>query len=207
VTRIALGLAIVLAFVLAACSINHKSESYACEINTDCDSGRVCSGGFCVVAGSQIDAPKSDANRPPTDGNSCPSQCSSCNVSQKTCTINCQMSNCQNQVVCPAGYRCDIQCNTDNACRAGINCQMGLSCNIECTTKSSCENVQCGAGPCAVSCSGPQSCKNVSCGNSCACDVLCSGLQSCSSGIQCSSFACRSGLGCTSVPALCHSCQ
>jgi hypothetical protein len=114
VTRIVVGLAVGIVIGLAACSINHKSDSFACEINTDCESGRVCSGGFCVVAGSQIDAPKGDATTM-RDGstNNCPSQCSSCNVQQKTCTINCMMSNCQSQVVCPAGYRCEIQCNTD----------------------------------------------------------------------------------------------
>jgi len=202
--RIVVGIAL----LLAACSINHKSDGYSCDINTDCESGRVCSGGFCVVNGSQIDAPRTgDAPRGDANNGQCPSQCSSCNVTQHTCTINCQTSNCQNTVVCPAGYKCDIQCNTDGACRNGINCTMGASCNIECLSKQSCENVTCGAGPCAVSCSGPASCKNVACSNSCACDVLCSGSQSCASGIACSSFACRSGLGCTSVPALCHSCQ
>lgn len=200
--------AICFGLLLAACSITHKSDGYSCNLNADCDSGRVCSGGFCVVAGSQIDAPRLDAPREMGDANNgCPAQCSSCNVQQKTCSINCMTSNCQNTVVCPAGYKCAISCNTDNACRNGINCTQGASCNIECTSKSSCENVQCGSGPCAVSCGGAQSCKNVSCNNSCACDVLCTGSQSCQQGINCSSIACRSGLGCTSVPALCHSCQ
>ncbi|HTL33822.1 MAG TPA: hypothetical protein VL326_11890 [Kofleriaceae bacterium] len=201
---------ICIALLLAACSINHKSDGYACEINNDCEGGRVCSGGFCVVNGSQIDGPRSiDAPRIGDANTGCPAQCSSCNTSQKTCTINCMTSNCQNTVVCPIGYKCDIQCNTDNACRNGINCTMAASCNIDCIAKSSCENVQCGAGPCAVTCSGPSACKNVSCNASCACDVLCTGSQSCSSGISCTSFACRgtNGIGCTSVPALCHSCQ
>jgi hypothetical protein len=204
-------LVIIAALVLTGCSVTHKSDQYACTKNTDCESGRECSiDGFCVLVGTAIDAPKpTDAPRGDGGGNAgCPSQCTSCNTAQKTCTINCaQGGNCPNQVVCPAGYKCDIQCNTDGSCRNGINCTQGASCNIDCVSKQSCENVQCGMGPCSVSCGGQASCKNVSCGNSCACDVLCTGIQTCASGIQCSSFACRSGLGCTSVPALCHSCQ
>jgi hypothetical protein len=195
-----------IALLLAACSINHKSDAYACEKNTDCDQGRVCSDGFCVVSGTQIDAPRGDAPRGDAN-NQCPAQCSACIVSQHSCTINCMSGNCTNQVVCPAGWKCDIMCNADGACKNGINCMLGASCNIECTNKESCQNVQCGAGPCAVNCSGSSTCRNVSCGTSCACDVLCGGANSCSQGILCSSVACRSGLGCTSVPALCHSCN
>ena len=197
--------AVCIALLLAACTINHASDKYSCTKNTDCDPGRVCSDGYCVVAGSQVDASRTDG--PKGDGGTCPSACSSCNVSQRTCTINCQTSNCTNTVVCPTGYKCDIMCNIDGSCKNGINCLNGASCNVECQAKDSCQNVQCGTGPCAVNCAGASSCRNVACGSSCACDVLCSGASSCSSGIQCSSFACKSGLGCTSVPALCHSCQ
>jgi hypothetical protein len=193
--------------VLASCSINHRSEQYACQVNDDCSGNRVCDNGFCIVAGS-IDAakPPSDAR---TDMN-CPAPCTTCNLTQKTCTINCQSTNCTNNVItCPTGYRCDILCNVDNACRDGINCKMSAACNVDCTGKSSCEKVQCGPGPCDINCSGVSSCKDVSCANSCACDVTCTGNQSCQSGITCTSLACRSttGLGCTSVPAFCHSCN
>jgi hypothetical protein len=195
-----------IALLLTACTINHASDKYACTKNTDCDPGRVCSDGFCVVSGSQVDASHIDAPRG-GDGGQCPAGCTSCNVAQKTCTINCMLGSCNGQVTCPTGYKCDIQCNTDGSCKNGINCQNAASCNVECQSQNSCQNVQCGTGPCAINCAGQSSCKNVACGSSCACDVLCSGSSSCSSGIQCSSFACKSGLGCTSVPALCHSCQ
>ncbi len=199
--------AAVLAAVTTSCSINHRSDQYACTLNTDCTDGRVCDNGFCIVAGS-IDAPKpTDAPKPGGDTNNCPSQCTTCNLRQKTCTINCQTSNCTNTVTCPAGFKCDIQCNADNSCRNGINCQLAASCNIDCSGKQSCQNVQCGPGPCDVGCIGAASCRGVECNNSCACDVVCTGNQSCGEGIQCTSLACRSGLGCTSVPAFCHSCQ
>lgn len=203
-------LAIALLIALASgCSIRHASESFACNDSTPCEQGRICDNGFCVLAGS-IDAPKppGDARTPDGGNQGCPPGCTTCSVQQKTCTINCQMGGCTNTVTCPAGYQCDILCNTDNSCRNGVNCQQGTSCTVECSGKSSCQNVQCGTGPCDVECSGVQSCRGVSCSNSCACDVACTGNQACE-GIQCTSLACRSttGRGCTSEPAFCDSCQ
>ncbi len=198
-----LALAIAL---LAACSISHRTGDYACTKQSDCGNGRVCTDGFCVLPGS-VDAPNGSGNQHDAPQSGCPTACSSCNTGQKTCTIDCRTKDCTQQVSCPAGYRCDIECNTDNACRNGVNCQLGISCMVNCSGKASCENVQCGLGPCDVACSGTGACKNVSCGNSCACDITCTGSQSCSSGIQCTSLACRSGLGCTSTPSLCHSCM
>lgn len=202
--------AIAIFLALAGCQIKHASEQYACDDSTPCEQGRICDNGFCVLAGS-IDAPSApiDAARTDATNAGCPPGCTTCSVQQKTCTINCQSGGCNDTVTCPAGYACDILCNADNSCRDGVDCQLGKSCNVECSGKSSCENVSCGPGACDVSCSGTQSCKGVSCNNSCACDVRCTGIQSCSSGIHCSSFACREtiGQGCTSEPALCNSCQ
>jgi hypothetical protein len=204
------GLATLLAIAVStpACHVDHKSGDYACSKNTDCDSGRICNDGFCIVSGS-IDAATGDGPRGDAMGsNGCPTGCTTCNVAQKTCTINCQAgANCTNTVACPAGYKCDILCNTDNSCRNGINCQPGQSCNIQCTGKQSCQGVQCGAGPCDVTCMGVASCKGVSCNSSCACDVACSGSQSCGDSVSCTSPACDTGLGCTSGPLFCHSCQ
>jgi len=196
--------AVVAALVASSCSIHHRSDDYTCTTNTDCTDGRICDNGFCVVSGS-IDAAKGDAGR--ADANNCPAPCTTCNVQQKTCTVNCQSANCNDMVTCPAGYRCDIMCNTENACRNGVTCTQATACNVECTGKQSCEDIICGAGPCDVACIGPASCRNVLCGSSCACDVVCTGAQSCADGILCSSLACDSGSGCTSAPALCHSCN
>lgn len=196
----------VLAFV-AACNVNHKSEQYACTKNLDCDPERVCNDGFCVQTGTIVDAARGDAPKGDAGMTNCPPGCSTCNVQQKTCTIDCMTANCTNTVSCPAGYKCEILCNTENSCRNGVNCQQSASCTVECSGKQACANVTCGAGPCDVACSGTQSCKGVSCGSSCACDVVCTGNQSCGEAIQCSSFACRSGSGCTSEPLVCHSCN
>jgi hypothetical protein len=191
--------------IASSCSINHRSDQYACTVSGDCSDGRVCDNGYCIVAGSIDAARPSDAAKP-SDANNCPAPCTTCNVAQKSCTINCQSANCTNQVTCPAGYNCDIQCNTDNSCRNGVNCQMAASCNIDCTGKQSCQNVQCGPGKCDVACIGGASCRGVDCNNSCACDVACTGSQSCTEGIFCSSLACTAGSGCTSTPTFCHAC-
>jgi hypothetical protein len=204
---IVIGLSTSLAFVIAtSCSVNHRSDEFACTKTLDCDPGRVCSSdGFCVL-GTVADAAKSDAPRPDA-APPCPSGCTSCNVTDKTCTIDCTMTTCNNTTItCPAGYKCDILCNTDSSCRSGINCRQAASCNIECSGGQSCRNVSCGPGPCDVSCSGPSSCRNVACGSSCACDVTCTGNQSCSSNIFCKSFACDTGSGCTSMRTGCNTC-
>jgi hypothetical protein len=211
VKRALARIAVIGAFAIAAlgsCSIRHRSGDFTCDVNTDCEAGRICDNGYCIVPGT-LDAPRLDAAKPGGDGGNCPAPCTSCNVQQKTCTVNCQQANCTNTVVCPAGYKCDIQCNVESSCRNGVNCQQSASCNVECSGRQSCQNVVCGPGPCDVGCSGVQSCRGVACSNSCACDVTCTGNQSCGDGIQCTSLACRSttGPGCTSVPAFCHSCN
>ena len=202
-------IAIVIAIAAAStsCSINHRSDQYACTVNTDCSGGRICDNGFCIVPGSQIDAPKPPGDGPRDGSTGCPAPCTTCNTAQKTCTVNCQATNCtNNSITCPPGYKCDILCNVDNACRNGVDCRMAASCNIDCSGKQACAGVQCGSGPCDVGCTGPDSCRGVACNNSCACDVVCTGNQSCAEGIVCTSLACRSGSGCTSVPAFCHAC-
>ncbi len=200
--------AILVLITLAGCSVRHASDQYRCDDATPCGAGRFCDNGFCVLTGS-IDAPKpmGDATRADATSAGCPPGCTTCSTTQKTCTINCQFGGCDNLVVCPAGYKCDILCNTDNSCRDGINCMAGASCNIECSGKQACRGVQCGAGPCDVGCSGMSSCEGVRCNNSCACDVSCTGSQACSE-IACPSLACRNttSAGCTSVPSFCNSC-
>jgi hypothetical protein len=55
----------VLALVaFAACDFPTPSEEYACRVTPDCETGRVCEGGYCVIgnAGGGVDASKT-----PTD--------------------------------------------------------------------------------------------------------------------------------------------
>ena len=200
---------LVLAVVLAGCSINHRSGDFACVKNSDCSTGRVCDNGFCIVSGS-IDAPRNDAPKGSGgDAQGCPTGCTSCNMSQKTCTIDCSLpgSNCNNQVTCPTGYKCDVQCKTDSSCRSGVNCDGASQCTVECGGRNSCRNVQCGPARCDIMCSGQSSCQDtIRCNNSCACDVTCTGVGACQNFPSCTSAACTTVGGCTSVPANCNSC-
>jgi len=207
-----LALQVTVVFALAtSCSISKKSGDFACTKQTDCNDGRVCSDGFCVISGTQeIDAATPGDGHAGDSGNGCPSQCSSCNVQTKSCVIDCAAgANC-NDIACPAGWSCDVKCNVEGACRAGISCTGSTGCTIECTAKNTCAGIVCGTGPCDVECSGVQSCRQVTCGPSCACDVRCTGSQSCTQGIACTSVACRTSAtapGCTSEPLACHSCM
>ena len=206
-----------LALVLAACSVSHRSQEFTCTTQADCVQGRACIQGFCVVpggGGGMPDAtpPGIDGKQPPPDAPppQCPPGCSSCDVSHHTCTINCMQTSCTNNITCPSGYACTIECNASGACRKQIDCQSGTSCDITCSTFGSCRDVQCGDGRCNVTCSGPNSCETVSCNNSCACDVSCSGSGSCGQ-LQCTSGFCQTTFpqGCTSTsqpPNLCDSC-
>lgn len=206
---VAISVQVALVFALAAsCSITHKSGDFSCTKSADCNTGRVCVDGFCVVSGTEtIDAPVA----PGDSGNGCPANCSSCDVSAHTCVIDCANgSNCTGPVVCPVGYKCNVKCDTDNACRNGVTCTGTTSCKVECSGKSSCAGVHCGTGRCDVECTGTQSCKNdINCEASCGCDVRCSGTQSCGNSALSCTPGCRigvSGDGCTSLPLTCHTC-
>lgn len=52
--------------VLAACEFPTPSESYKCRTTSDCESGRVCDVGYCVV-GSLSNAPDAPTTTPPSD--------------------------------------------------------------------------------------------------------------------------------------------
>lgn len=212
--------------LLFACSITHRSGDYACTTNADCESGRVCSMSFCVVTGSgTIDAPggsgsgHADAPVNPhpdaPDNNGCPPGCSSCDQGSHTCNIECGAvgaASCSQPIACPPDWTCNIDCRTNQACRAGISCTNAAACNIVCGGSGSCKNIACGDGPCNVMCIGSNSCSdNIACGNSCRCDITCTGTgdQTCQQGaIDCqepgfSGPTCADQIngGCRSQPA------
>lgn len=53
--------------VLAACEFPTPSEDYACRITTDCETGRVCEMGYCVI-GQAASGPDASTANPPADG-------------------------------------------------------------------------------------------------------------------------------------------
>ncbi|HEX4452099.1 MAG TPA: hypothetical protein VH143_14570 [Kofleriaceae bacterium] len=180
----ALGLA---CLALAACSIDKRSSAFSCTTTSQCDTGRQCVDGFCVLSGS---AGSPDAPIARMDGSvihddapeqQCPPQCATCSVAEQTCNIDCTTTNCDSAVVqCPVGYTCTIACGMNQSCRKGIDCTMAKACSIECSGQQSCSNIECGSGACDVMCIGPKSCTGtLDCGDSCACDIACSGNQAC----------------------------
>lgn len=203
---------------VAACSVNHRSGDYACTTQSDCDNGRKCTDGYCIVPGGNppVDAPKtSDAKLPPdAPQDVCPAQCTTCDEGSKQCNIDCAVDSCTNgQVVCPPGWNCDVKCSTPGSCRGnggggtpGVICAGTLSCTVECTGDGSCRGVQCGSGPCNVDCAGTNSCSGVRCNQSCACDVTCHDPSLCT-GIFCKSNLCETASGgCSSQFTTCDTC-
>jgi hypothetical protein len=198
-----------------SCSIDKRSDAFACTTTSECDSGRQCVDGFCVVTGGSnapIDAPKGgnpDAPGKPLDapGDTCPAQCTTCSVDQKTCNIDCTTTDCNNgTVMCPPGYACTIACGAQNACQKGIDCQQAKSCDIACSGRDSCQTIECGSGACDVMCSGPRSCsQTVDCGNSCACDVTCTGGTVNSMACQGADITCGQNDTCVGEPNGCSS--
>ncbi|HEY1811040.1 MAG TPA: hypothetical protein VGG74_01710 [Kofleriaceae bacterium] len=177
-----------LAFVCFAlalgCSINKRSDGFACTSTSDCDTGRVCESGFCVVtAGSGSSTPE-DAPRSLVDGprtldaaEMCPPQCTTCDLNGKTCDINCEdaAGTCAQNITCPEGFTCTIECTTPGSCRQNIDCSNAEACTLTCSASQSCAKVTCGSGACDLMCTGSHSCAQVDCSNSCACDATCSG--------------------------------
>ena len=214
---------VVLALVFGLhCSIDKRSDAFACNTTADCNTGRQCIGGFCVVEGSgnPVDAPHGpgiDAPRPTDAGsgsNTCPAACTSCgsdNKGGKTCTIDCTVQDCSNgTITCPAGYECTITCSNQNDCRT-IDCVNSASCDVMCIGAQTCNRVTCGSGECNIQCIGQSSCKtNIDCGNSCACDVACDQVdQTCGGNVTCPNITCIDPPGCSSTldPMTCNTCQ
>jgi len=214
--KVLLVSAIVVAALFAAatsCSINHRSDQFACSKPSDCSDGRQCINGSCVVPGGDIDAPMPIDGKVPPDGNECPQACTSCDLGSKTCNIDCAAgADCGHTITCPAGFNCNIKCTVNDECRSGIDCSNATSCNLTCSGSRTCEGVDCGTGKCTASCTGTNSCRGVNCSNSCACDVTCNGnVGACfDPGVTCPPGtipgACDTGLGCTSQQIGCSSC-
>jgi hypothetical protein len=186
----------VTACFLVACFIGRRTDDLECNTSAECEAGRGCFEGYCVV---------------PT----CPAGCACTTLlpdrsGYADCTINCSGNRCRNSAIaCPPGMACRIMCGSTDDCRS-VDCSQAKSCEVTCSGNSSCDQVTCGSGRCDVTCSGIGSCEDgVSCGASCGCDVRCTGNNSCATQASCPPAAgCDTGLGCTSLPAgTCNTCS
>jgi hypothetical protein len=211
-TRPILILAALVATV-TACSVDRRSEQFACTEPTDCEAGRRCIEGWCVLGtdGPIVDGPpgaddaSSDA---PTDAFQCPPACTRCDGD--VCVFECTEPNsCSTRIVCPPGVACHVRCSGAAACAGGVDCASATTCQIQCATEGTCRGaLLCGDGPCNISCSGAGSCiAGVNCESSCSCSVTCQGSNSCSPAAACPADACRAGSGCKTDPsAACNTC-
>ncbi len=186
--RCALLLAVALA---GGCSFQRRSEGYACEVPTDCGSGRTCDQGWCVeVGGPTIDAdpnaPDADPTLPdgaPPDAFVCPAGCNGCDG--EVCLITCNTSDpgaaCNAApIVCPAGVACKVECLAGDSCAAGVDCSDSSNCRVECTGNSSCGGpLTCGDGPCHIECDDGTCTGGIDCRTSCQCVTMCAGNSSC----------------------------
>lgn len=188
-----------------ACSVNRRTEDFACANDTECAPDRRCDTalGYCVI-GTPIDA-SIDAI---SDGNGCPTACNSgCDLTARTCDITCIGSNCSD-VTCPPGYDCTINCS-QNACDS-VTCIGDSECTINCVGNNACGNVDCGNGACKVVCNGNNACNNVDC-NDAPCDVTCNGPNACNE-VDCDGscgcdVACIVGTTCDAALCLAPQCE
>jgi len=207
-TRLLLAIAL-----LASCTVNKRSDDFACETTADCSDGFTCNNGICVsTTPPGQDGGPGDPDAPPKpDAFVCPAQCTSCKLDTHTCKVDCGASpaTCNAPINCPAGFNCEIICSTPSGC-ANVNCSQGESCKIDCKASGTCKTVTCGEGPCEVGCDGQNSCRSVDCSNSCACDAQCIGLGSCALALTCqgTGIACNTAnpRGCTSMRDGCNTC-
>jgi len=147
------------------------------ELGTD-DPDMSCTLGFgCEGDGTCIECAEPTAA---LMGGNCPAACDSCSGGN-TCNFACTTAAPCTTVACPAGWDCDVDCGSDDACNAAtIACPPGRSCTVTCANNAgSCANaaVTCGDGPCKVDCkngsNGNCTGTNVTCGAN-ECDIHCS---------------------------------
>ncbi|MGE5181155.1 MAG: hypothetical protein ACM31C_03790 [Acidobacteriota bacterium] len=161
-TRIGLVLA-----VLAACTVSRKTDSLACTTSNDCNNGRTCIEGYCVTSAA----------------GSCPTPCTSCTGTQ----CNILVTSGGQDITCPAGFSCAINCSGDAACG----------------------DIVCGPDQCSITCQGTAACGAINCASSCGCQVNCAsgdcGANSCPTGRM--GAACVNGSGlCSTSPVGCNGC-
>ncbi|MFN0253785.1 MAG: hypothetical protein ACKV2T_43365 [Kofleriaceae bacterium] len=214
---VSLGLGALMAMTNASCWVERRTSDFACETDDDCIGflpTRECDTGlgYCV---------------PGDNPNECPLQCTGgCDMNARTCTVICGSTTQCNDIVCPNGFDCTINCSAGacdsidcrgdqdctiictggNAC-GDISCPDTGNCSVTCTGGGACADVDCNGSNCDVICSGGNACDNVDCDSACRCDVSCMQGGSCDR-LDCSAPACESAMGCTSTqtgcPATCN---
>jgi hypothetical protein len=178
----------VLAFLLAgSCLLDRRSTDFECTQSTDCETGRVCEGGFCIRASLDCDGAR--------------------------CSANCDDETPCGALVCPAGFSCNFDCDSPGACTS-IDCSEAAFCDIDCTAPNACGPVVCGrdgTGECDIECTAQNACAGITCDDACKCDVDCDiGGDGCEQPSTCPATGvdCDDGdNGCDSSDAGCDTCS
>lgn len=163
--------------MLVGCTTNRVSDNFACTTDADCDPGRVCDTGYCVVGKRLVDA------RPFNDAPVCPAVCGgSCDFS----TMSCSITGNGVPVTCPAGWNCTITCAAAGACPT-VACTGAKRCDVSCTGAGACGNISCATADCTAVCAGgTNACGNLNC-TSGDCTRVCTG------GNACGAMSCTTG--------------
>lgn len=146
-----------ISLLATGCGFDTRSDQFACDSNADCETGRTCNDGFCVVGGGDCDP-----------------ACDACN--EGVCIMRClEQGSCGSRVVCPPSETCRVNCNGMNSCRSGVDCSQATDCEVNCAAAGACGgNVRCGEGRCTVECTARDTCAGgVDCADACACDTDC----------------------------------
>lgn len=124
--------------VLASCTVDRKSETFACTTASDCaDTSRSCENGYCVRSSQS----------------GCPDHCTACNtdVTPHTCTVT---NTGGDSFTCPSGFQCLLTCGGGSGSTCGdITCNDKSQCLISCDGANSCGDIHCSSAcACDVTC-------------------------------------------------------
>jgi hypothetical protein len=186
--------ALIAFLALSGCGFDSRSGQFACEPDGDCDDGRVCVDGWCVVEGAM----------PAADADVGPFTCSDI-----SCTLTCTDENpCAFAIECPDSRPCIIQCSGAGSCSREVDCGSSSDCQVTCSGVGSCgQEVDCDNGSCEILCVGIASCAGpVDCDDACACRVSCEGEGACGSSNSCSRQQCADGNECIATGGPCDQC-
>jgi hypothetical protein len=200
--------------LLAACSIDARSQSFECAVDGDCPTGRVCHSNWCVLPGD--DLPPADAgDRGDAAGGADAAlvECSEavCDFCDNgTCVLVCGSGgDCAGGVECPSGMPCRVICSGVGSCGGGVDCSEATGCEVHCSKSDACAGpIVCSSGPCDVACTARETCQaGVDCADSCACTTDCSGASACALPPECPYDECVAGDGDCTNGSGCDLCQ
>jgi hypothetical protein len=110
------------------------------------------------------------------------------------CVIDCTTPDCDGDIRCPNGIRCEVNCIGDQACEnVAIDCLESAECEINCSGTDACDlgGITCNGNTCAITCSGDAACEEgpVFC-NAAECSIRCDGPNTCAASVCCYGFDC-----------------